>query len=536
MSFKGNAMKLQFDYVIIGAGSAGCVLAKRLSENGKYTVAILEAGGNDDWIWFHIPVGYLYAIGNPRADWLYKTQSEAGLNGRVLNYPRGKVIGGSSSINAMIYMRGQREDYDTWGKGWDWESVLPFFMRQEDSFLGKSEHHNVGGEWRVEEPRVRWEVLDAFQEALAQQGVPKVKDFNTGNNEGSSYFHVNQKKGWRWSSSTAFLKDNLDRKNLWLYSETYADTLVLEGKRVKGVKAVRRGETIEFEALKETIISTGAVATPALLERSGIGQPSVIKALGLEVQHELAGVGENLQDHLQIRPIYKVQNTKTMNVLSQSWLQKAKWGLEFALYKRGPLTMAPSQLGAFTKSSTNQTRANVQFHVQPLSLDKFGDPLHKFNAITVSVCNVQPTSRGSIHAASTNLQDMPLISPNYLSSSEDKEVAIDSLKLARRVMSAQAMQRFVPEEYKPSLKVQSDEDMLHSAGELGTTIFHPVGTAKMGEASDSQAVVGLDLKIHGLQGLRIVDASVMPNITSGNTNSPTMMIAEKASAMILAEV
>jgi choline dehydrogenase len=528
-------MKLQFDYVIIGAGSAGCVLAKRLSQNGKYTVAVLEAGKNDDWIWFHIPMGYLYAIGNPKADWLYQTQADSGLNGRVLNYPRGKVIGGSSAINAMIYMRGQREDYDSWGQGWHWEDVLPFYKKQEDFFGGASETHGAGGEWRVEEARIKWPILEAFQAALAQNNVPPVADFNQGNNEGSGYFHVNQKKGWRWSAASAFLKDCLDRQNFWLYTQTYAEKLMVEGKKITGVTATRQGQTIEFTALRETLLCAGAVATPALLERSGIGQPHVIKALGAQVVHELQGVGENLQDHLQIRPIYKVSNTQTMNELSQSFVNKAKWGLEFLLFKRGPLTMAPSQLGAFTRSSPERARANVQFHVQPLSLDKFGDPLHKFNAITVSICNLQPTSRGSIHASGLLAQDAPLISPNYLSTDEDKQVAIESLKLARKMMAAPAMLPFSPQEYKPSLAVQSDAEMLKSAGDLGTTIFHPVGTAKMGQASDPLAVVGLDLKLHGLAGLRIVDASVMPNITSGNTNAPTMMIAEKAAAMILAE-
>ncbi len=526
-----------YDYIIIGAGSAGCVLANRLSADPKTRVLILEAGGNDNWIWFHIPVGYLFAIGNPRADWLYKTEAIAGLNGRVLNYPRGKVIGGSSAINAMIYMRGQIADYDAWRDlgltGWGWDDVKPLFIQHEDYFEGASLHHGAGGEWRVDKPRMHWEVLDRFIEAACESGIPKTNDFNTGNNEGISYFQVNQKNGRRWSSARGFLKPILNRPNLDLITGAEAEKILFEGKRVTGVTFMESGTRHTATAKREVILSAGAIATPKLLQLSGVGQGALLQSLCLPIVHELQGVGENLQDHLQIRPIYKVEGTKTLNTHYKSLFNRAMMGVEYVFKRTGPLTMAPSQLGAFTRSNAEFATPNVQFHVQPLSLEKFGEPMHSFNAITVSVCNLRPQSRGYVRITSPNMNIAPAIQPNYLSQSQDKQVAIDSIKLVRRIMNAPSLQQFAPQEYKPGAHLLSDDELVKAAGDVATTIFHPVGTAKMGIASDVMAVTDERLRVRGLQGLRIADASVMPNITSGNTNSPTIMIAEKAAQMIL---
>ena len=523
-----------FDYIIAGAGSAGCVLANRLSADPNVRVLVLEAGGKDNWIWFHIPVGYLFAIGNPRSDWMFKTEPEKGLNGRVLSYPRGRVIGGSSAINAMIYMRGQAADYDTWRQlgleGWAWDDVLPLFKRQEDSYRGAGSMHGTGGPWRNEAPRIHWPILDAVRDAAEEIGIPKTDDFNTGSNEGSSYFDVNQKRGRRWSAARGFLKPVLNRANLELRTGAEIDRLIFDGRRVKSITFRHGNQACVAHAKREIILAAGAIGSPQILERSGIGAGAVLQSAGIAVTHDLPGVGENLQDHLQLRPIYKVAHTRTLNTDYRSLTKRAGMVLAYAFLRRGPLTMAPSQLGIFTRSAPEHATPNLQFHIQPLSLDKFGDAMHDFNAITVSVCNLRPTSRGSVHIAGGDRR--PRIAPNYLATEEDRSVAVDALRLVRNLCATKTLARFAIEEYRPGIHVKSDAELAAAAAELGTTIFHPVGTAKMGIDSDPMAVLDARLRVRGVEGLRVADASAMPRITSGNTNSPTMMIAEKAAEMI----
>ncbi|MCQ0990489.1 GMC family oxidoreductase [Jiella marina] len=533
---EGNDTEI-FDYVIVGAGSAGCVLANRLSADPKKRVLLLEGGGEDNWIWFHIPVGYLFAIGNPRSDWMFKTAAEAGLNGRALNYPRGKTLGGSSAINAMIYMRGQAADYDHWRQlglpGWGWDDVLPVFKRVEDHVEGPNEFHGAGGEWRVEHPRIRWPILDHIRDAAEAAGVPKIPDFNTGDNTGSSYFQVNQKKGRRWSAARGFLKPVMNRPNLKVETGVTVDRVELAERRVRAVLYHQEGQARRATVRGEAVLSAGAIGSPLILERSGIGDGDRLSAHGIEVAHHLPGVGENLQDHLQIRPIYKVHGIKTLNTEYWNLFKRAMMGVNYALFRRGPLTMAPSQVGAFVKSSDEYETANLEFHFQPLSLDDWGKGLHRFSAFTASVCNLRPTSRGSVHMTGRLAEDAPDIRPNYLATEADRRVAVDALKWARRIVFQKPLARFQPEEYKPGAHVESDDDMLVAAGDLGTTIFHPVGTAKMGAQDDRMAVLDERLKVRGIAGLRVIDASAMPAITSGNTNSPTIMIAEKGAEMIL---
>ena len=527
-----------YDYIIVGAGTAGCILANRLSQDPARRVLLLEAGGRDNWIWYHVPVGYLFTIANPRSDWMFRTEAEPGLNGRSLLYPRGKVIGGSSSINAMICMRGQAADYDGWRAlglpGWGWSDVLPAFKQVEDHFLGAGEHHGSGGGFRVEAPRVSWRILDAVREAAVQIGVPSIDDFNRGDNEGVSYFHVNQKRGRRWSAATGFLKPALSRPNLRLEMHVVVERLLIENGRACGVQVRRGGELIEARTAGEVILAAGAIGSPQILNLTGIGRPEWLEPLGIKPKLERRGVGANLQDHLQQRTIYKVSNVKTLNKAYRSLPGRAWMGVDYVLRRRGPLTMAPSQLGIFMRSDPAQDRANLEFHVQPLSLDKFGDPLHAFAAITLSVCNLRPTSRGSVRPRSADPQAPPLIAPNYLSTAQDRRVAADGIRAARRIMAQPAVQRFAPQELKPGANVGDDtESLAAAAGDIGTTIFHPVGTAKMRLAADLDAVVDARLRVHGIERLRVVDASIMPTITSGNTNTPTAMIAERGARMII---
>ena len=529
-----------FDYIIVGAGTAGCVLANRLSKDPSKSVLLLEAGKKDNYFWIDIPVGYLYTIGNPRTDWCFETEPEPGLNGRSIGYARGKVLGGCSSINAMIYMRGQQSDYDHWAKlgneGWGWSDVLPIFRRSEDYQHGADDFHGVGGELRVEERRVNWEILDVWREAAQECGIPKIDEFNRGDNFGNAYFQMNQRSGKRWSATRAFLDDIRQRPNLTVLTEATVEALTLEqndsGLAATGVQVLHGDQRRQITARNEVLLAAGAIASPQLLQLSGIGAADALKAHDIPIKHALNGVGQNLQDHLQIRTIYQVDNTVTLNQRARTPWGMAMMGLEYFLKKTGPLTMPPSQLGAFAKSDPSQPSANIEWHVQPLSLDKFGSPLHKYNAITPSVCNLRPSSRGSVTLKSANPADAPAIAPNYLSTQEDLDVAVAGLKYTRQIMAAPSLAPFNPVELKPGPEVTSEEDLQQAAGDLGTTIFHPVGTCKMGPAHDDAAVVDDQLRVHGIQGLRVIDASIMPTITSGNTNAPTVMIAERGADFI----
>ncbi len=541
-----------FEYIIIGAGTAGALLANRLSADVKCRVLLIEAGPRDNYHWIHIPVGYLYCIGNPRTDWLYHTEPEAGLNGRALRYPRGKTLGGCSSINGMIYMRGQSRDYDHWAQltgdnTWSWANVLPAFKKHEDHYLDAGgrdseflDYHAAGGEWRVEKQRLRWDILDAFAQAAQQAGIPSTNDFNRGSNEGVGYFEVNQKNGWRWNTAKAFLRPACYRRsNFELWTNAQVARVIVattaDGRpRCTGAQVWDGRQMVTPQAAREVILCAGSIGSPQILQLSGIGPADLLRGHGIKVIVDAPGVGANLQDHLQIRAVYKIADAPTLNVLASSLYGKTKIGLEYLLKRTGPMSMSPSQLGAFTRSSPEHAWPNLEYHVQPLSLDAFGEPLHAFPAFTASVCNLNPTSRGTVRIKTPKFDDAPAIAPNYLSTDEDRKIAAGSLRVTRRIVAQPALAKYRPIEWKPGLRYQSDEDLVRLAGDIATTIFHPVGTTKMGADSDTMAVLDAQLKVRGVEALRVVDAGAMPTITSGNTNSPTLMMAEKAAGWICA--
>ena len=567
-----SSSSTSFDTIIIGAGTAGCLLANRLSADPKRRVLLIEAGGKDDYHWIHIPVGYLYCIGNPRTDWLYQTEPDPGLNGRTLRYPRGKTLGGCSSINGMIYMRGQSRDYDQWAEltgddAWRWEHCLPYFRLHEDYHKGADALHGAhgtvpellqqdtpyfrtlrergaSGEWRVDRQRLHWPVLQAFAEAARQAGIPESSDFNRGSNEGVGYFEVNQKAGWRWNAAKAFLRPTCVRRpNFTLWTNSQVTRLLFEPAegnqppRCTGVEVWNGRELLTAHAASEVVLSAGSIGSAQLLQLSGVGPADLLQQHGIAPVAELPGVGANLQDHLQIRSVYKVRDVRTLNTLSATLRGKAGIGLEYLLRRSGPMSMAPSQLGAFTRSSEAYAWPNIEYHVQPLSLEAFGEPLHGFDAFTASVCNLNPGSRGTVRIKSPRFNDAPAIAPNYLATEEDRKVAADSLRVTRRIVSQPALQPFAPEEFKPGVQYQTDEELARLAGDIASTIFHPVGTTRMGRDDDPLAVVDSRLRVRDgrgglIAGLRVVDAGIMPTITSGNTNSPTLMIAEKAAQWI----
>lgn len=549
--YKRNKMSnSSYDYIIVGAGTAGCLLANRLSADSSKRVLLIEAGGKDNYHWIHIPVGYLHCIGNPRTDWLYSTASDQGLNGRTLRYPRGKVLGGCSSINGMIYMRGQARDFDQWAAitgddNWKWDHCLPYFMRHEDHHGGSNDFHCVGGEWRIEKQRLRWDVLDAFAKACIQAGIPATEDFNRGSNEGVGYFEVNQKSGWRWNTAKAFLRPAMGRPNLevWTHAQVAKLQMTVDSdgqSHCSGVDVVTPSGRVSVTARQSVVLSAGAIGTPQILQLSGIGPADLLQQNGITSNVNLPGVGQNLQDHLQIRTVFKVQGVTTLNTLANSLWGKAKIGMEYVFKRSGPMSMAPSQLGAFTRSSPDQPYPNIEYHVQPLSLDAFGEPLHNFPAFTASVCNLNPSSRGTVNISSPDFAAAPEIAPNYLSTEEDRKVAADSLRVTRRIAAQPALAKYQPQEWKPGVQYQSDEELARLAGDIATTIFHPVGTAKMGRGDDPMAVLDSELRVRDgrggvVRGLRVVDASAMPTITSGNTNSPTLMMAEKAANWLMSD-
>ena len=527
----------EFDYIIIGAGSAGCVLANRLTSIASNKVLLVEAGGKDSYPWIHIPVGYYKTMHNPKTDWCFKTEPDESMNNRSINYPRGKVLGGSSSINGLLYIRGQEQDYDMWRQlgniGWSWNDVLPYFLKAENQEHGSSKFHNDKGPLSVSDQRIKLDILDVFMNAAEEVGIPKVSDFNQGNNHGCGYFQVTVKNGLRCSASVAYLKPIKSRNNLKIEIKAHVKNIDFENTKATGLSYWKNNNLIKVKVKKEIILSAGSIGSPHILQTSGVGNPYKLKTHGINIVHSSLGVGQNLQDHLMMRPVYKVKNIKTLNKKINSMFGKILIGLEYALYRKGPMTMGASQLCGFAKSDNSRETPNLQFHIQPISTDRLGgSSLHNFHAFTPTVANIRPTSRGEVSIISSDTRDDPKIKMNYLSTPEDRKVTADGLRLIRKiVLETNVFKKYEPEEFRPGINIKSDEELVKAASDYAQTIFHPVGTCKMGK--DEKSVVNERLCVHGLQNLRIVDASIMPNITSGNTNAPTIMIAEKAADMII---
>jgi len=532
-------MQEKYDYIIVGAGSAGCLLANRLSANPDNSVLLIEAGRKDDNLWLHVPVGYFKTMNNPKFDWMYKLEKDKGLNNRRIDWPRGKVLGGSSALNGLLYIRGDRHDYDNWkdlgNKGWGYDDVLSYFKKFECQENGENEYHGVDGELKVSNLRLRRKIADLFIKASEEIGIPYNPDCNGEKQEGVGYFQQTSFKGFRRSSYRSFLNRKIrSRENLTIITNTQISKLVFSDKKVIGVECIQsKGQPNKtIYANHEVILSAGAISSPQILQLSGIGDEKHLTKLGVNVIHNNPAVGKNLQDHLQVRMVFKT-NTRTLNDELNTWWKKALIGLQYALFRTGPLTLSASQVYIFTNTSLDGSRPNIQFHMQPLSADKPGDGVHPFSAFTMSICNLRPQSRGEVTINSKNPEDLPKIIPNYLSTQSDQKIAIDSIKVARKIANASPLKQHILDEFVPGGSLVSDEDLLEAAKNNSQSIYHPVGTCKMG--NDKNSVVDDQLKVYGVKGLRVVDASIMPELVSGNTNAPTMMIAEKAAEMILSD-
>ncbi len=527
----------KFDYIIIGAGSAGCVLTNRIINSGKYNVLLIEAGGNDSYPWIHIPVGYYKTMHNPKTDWCYKTEPDETMENVSIPYPRGKTLGGSSSINGLLYIRGQEQDYNLWrqlgNKGWSWNDVLPYFKKSENQERGKDDFHGIGGPLSVSDQRIKLDILNVFMNAAKEVGIPTVDDFNKGDNFGCGYFQVTEKNGLRCSAAVGYLNPIKKNKNLKIETNCHVKKINFNSHIAESVTYYKGNEEFTVKVNKEIILSAGSIGSPQILQTSGIGDAQNLSKFGINITQNLKGVGKNLQDHLMFRPVYKVKNIKTLNKKINSIFGKLLIGAEYIFLRKGPMTMGASQLCGFAKSDKNKETPNLQFHIQPISTDKLGGSnLHNFDAFTPTVANIRPTSRGEITITSADSRDNPKIKMNYLSTQEDRKVAADGIRLIRKiVMETNEFKKFEPEEFRPGGNFQSDEEIVKASSHFAQTIFHPVGTCKMG--NDDESVVSDKLKVHGISNLRVIDASIMPNITSGNTNAPTIMIAEKGADMIL---
>ncbi|MEX3948375.1 GMC family oxidoreductase [Paraburkholderia sp. EG287B] len=527
-------MDHEVDYLIVGAGSAGCVLAHRLSADARNAVLLLEAGGEDNNPWIHVPVGYFKTMHDPALDWCYRTEPDEGVAGRQIDWPRGKVLGGSSSLNGLLYVRGQREDYDRWAalgnRGWSYADVLPYFRKSEDQERGANAWHGVGGPLKVSDLRLRRPIADHFIAAAQEIGIPLNEDYNGAVQEGVGYFQQTAYNGFRWSTAKGFLKPARKRSNLIVETRAQASRILFEGRRAVGVEYLQDGVKKTARARVEVILASGAIGSPHILQHSGVGPAHVLRNAGVAVLHDLAGVGQNLQDHLQVRLVFRTRE-RTLNDEVNHPLRKAWIGLQYALWRTGPLTLAASQVAIFTRSSPAVERPDIQFHMQPLSADKPGQGAHPFSAFTASVCQLRPHSRGSVEIRSTDPLQYPAIRANYLSDPRDHPVVIGGIRVARRIAAAPSLAPHIVSEFVPGERYQSDAELLDAARQFSQSIYHPAGTCKMGR--DATAVVDERLRVHGLAALRVVDASIMPELVSGNTNAPVIMIAEKAANMIL---